>query len=131
MFKIHIFKIKEEEMMNIGLLLWGNIKYKIQSLPEVQTIVSIWNFFYDFDKEKFVTITFTCRSSFLCLKIIVVQGDMNSAKGDTSIFMYSKYSLLWIVISLFTPHEFNDTQKINNEIWNFMDTTKFQLLLNF
>lgn len=66
MFKIHIFKIKEEEMMYIGLLLWGNIKYKIKSLPEVQTIVSIWNFLYDFDKEKFVTITFTCRSSFLC-----------------------------------------------------------------
>ena len=60
------------------------------------------HFFFFFDKEKFVTITFTCRSSFLCLENCV-QGDMNSSKGDTSIFMYSKYSLLWIVIFPFPP----------------------------
>ena len=29
------------------------------------------HFFFFFDKEKFVTITFTCRSSFLCLKILL------------------------------------------------------------
>ena len=81
-------------------LIWSR-KYK--NYEESIFLVFFSTHFFLFWQRKICNDHFHMSKLIPLFENIVVQGDMNSSKGDTSIFMYSKYSLLWIVIFPFPP----------------------------
>ena len=99
---------------------WNDV-YRVTTLPQYKMKcmnlprVNIFLFFASTFFSSFFWQRKICNDHFHMSKLIplfeniVVQGDMNSWKGDTSIFMYSKYSLLWIVIFPFSTPILNST----------------------
>ena len=84
------------------------------------------HFFFFFDKEKFVTITFTCRSSFLCLKILLCKVTW-IARKVTRLYLCILNIVFCELSFLVSPLLNSIIQKINNEIWNFLCISEFQL----
>ena len=87
-------------MMYIELLWYIKIKQYTYKALEALFLLLIFLYFW---QRKICNDHFHMSKLIPLFENIVVQGDMNSWKGDTSIFMYSKYSLLWIVIFPFPP----------------------------